>query len=256
MLLLKEGFPESDELVLCTVTKIFHNGVFVDLDEYAKGGMIHISEVSPGRIRNIRDFVVEGKKVVCKILRVDDVKGHIDLSLRRVNEGQKKLKINEIKSEQRAEKIIEFAAKKLNLDVKKLYFDIYNKISDKYLSVFLCFEDVVKGNIALEKLPLDKKTADILTELVKERMKPSIVFVGGNLKLKTYASDGVEIIKETLRKLSGGGIGIVYGGGGKYKIMAKAAEYKDAEKILDKSVSDTISFIEEKGGEGEFVKKE
>src|SRR3990167_8225509 len=121
MLLKKEGFPEEDELVLCTVTKIFHNGVFVDLDEYAKGGMIHISEVSPGRIRNIRDFVVEGKKVVCKVLRVDGEKGHIDLSLRRVNEGQKKIKINEIKMEQRAEKIIEFAAKKLSIDFKKFY---------------------------------------------------------------------------------------------------------------------------------------
>ncbi len=106
MLLKREGFPEEDELVLCTVTNIFHHGVFVNVEEYGKGGMIHISEVSPGRIRNIRDFVREGKKVVCKVLRVNEEKGYIDLSLRRVNERQRKEKINEIKQEQKAEKII------------------------------------------------------------------------------------------------------------------------------------------------------
>src|SRR3989338_989205 len=213
MFLKKEGFPEEDELVICTVTKVQFHSVFCNLDEYDKGAMIHISEVSPGRIRNIRDFVVEGKKVVCKVLRVDNEKGHIDLSLRRVNEGQKKVKLNEIKMEQRAEKIIEFAAKKLNIDFKKLYSEIYKKVVDKYLSIYLCFEDVVKGNLSLEKLPLDKKTADILTELVKDRMKPSEVFVGGEIRMKTYAPDGVEIIKETLEKLSNkGSVEIIYGG--------------------------------------------
>ena len=93
MLLKKEGFPEEDELVICTVTSVHHSSVFTNLDEYGRTGLIHISEISPGRIRNIRDYVVEGKKVVCKVLRVDKEKGHIDLSLRRVKEMQKKNKV-------------------------------------------------------------------------------------------------------------------------------------------------------------------
>ncbi len=101
MLYKREGMPEEDELVLCTVTAVHGHSVFAKLDEYGKTGMIHISEVSPGRIRNIRDYVVEGKKIVCKVLRIDKVKGHIDLSLRRVNAGQKKNKTNEIKQEQK-----------------------------------------------------------------------------------------------------------------------------------------------------------
>src|SRR3989339_141609 len=162
MLLKKEGFPEEDELVLCTVTKIFHNGVFVDLDEYNKGGMIHISEVSPGRIRTLSDFVKEGKKVVCKVLRIDQEKGHIDLSLRRVNEGQKKEKINEIKHEQKAEKTIELAAKKLSITVEKLYDEISSKIIEKYGLIYLCFEDIVKGETSLEALGIPKQKADVL----------------------------------------------------------------------------------------------
>ena len=94
MLLKKQGLPEDDELVLCTVTKIHFHSVFVNLDEYNMSAMIHISEIAPGRIRNIRDFVVEGKVIVCKVLRVDRERGHVDLSLRRVNDSQKRLKLD------------------------------------------------------------------------------------------------------------------------------------------------------------------
>ena len=111
MLLKKQGFPQEGELVLCTVTKIFGHSVFVTVDEYNRSGMINISEVSPGRIRNLRDFVVEGKKIVCFVLRVNQEKGHIDLSLRRVNDNQKRKKLESMQLEQKAEKMLEFVAK-------------------------------------------------------------------------------------------------------------------------------------------------
>ena len=124
MLFKKQGFPDEGDLVLCTVTSVQYHSVFVDMDEYGKSGMIHISEVSPGRIRNIRDFVKEGKKVVCKVLRINEEKGHIDLSLRRVNESEKRRKIDEIKKEQDSEKIVEIAAGKIGVKTEQLYNEI------------------------------------------------------------------------------------------------------------------------------------
>src|SRR3990167_5178204 len=115
MLFKKQGFPEEGDLILCTVTSVQFHSVFVDLDEYGRNGMIHISEVAPGRIRNIRDYVKENKKVVCKVLKINREKGYIDISLRRVNEKEKKRKIEEMKREQLAEKIAEQAAAKLGL---------------------------------------------------------------------------------------------------------------------------------------------
>lgn len=257
MLLKKKGFPEEDELVLCTVTNVFHNGVFVDADEYGRSGMIHISEVSPGRIRNMRDFVEEGKKIVCKVLRVDKEKGHIDLSLRRVNERQKKEKVNEIKQEQKAEKIMEFAAKKLSRDIKQFYNDVSQKILEKYGLINLCFEDIVKGNTSFEKLGIDKAISDVLTECVRERMKPTEVFVEKQLMLKSYLPDGVDIIKGALKEaLYKDDITILYEGAGRYKVKVKSGEYKDAEKILEKSISKAIDFMESHGSEGEIIKAE
>ena len=157
MLYRKQGFPEEGELVICTIGKVHFHTVFVKLDEYDKQGVIHISEISPGRIRNIRDYVKEGKKVICKILRVDKEKGHVDLSLRRVTDMQRKAKNNEIKQEQLAEKIVEQVAKKLKKNLHVFYDDITSKVFNKYPSLFECFNDFALENTDLKEFKIDSK---------------------------------------------------------------------------------------------------
>lgn len=259
MLYVKEGFPEEGELVLCNVSKIQFHSVFVNIDEYRKQGMIHISEISPGRIRNIRDYVVEGKVVVCKVLRVDKKKGYIDLSLRRVTEKQKKLKIDEIKQEQVAEKIIEFMAKEHNQGVKELYKKISTPIFEKYDSLHGCFLDVVNGKGKLDKMDLDEETVKELTALIQQRIKKPEVNIKGDLILTSYAPDGVGVIKESIgRAMKKGGdpLMIKYVGAGKYSVMIKAEDYKTAEKVLNDSVNAALKYIEKNEGEGEFVREE
>ena len=259
MLFKKQGFPEENDLVMCTVTKVQYHSVFVDLDEYNKAGMIHISEVSPGRIRNIRDFVKEGKKVVCLVLRINTEKGHIDLSLRRVNEGQKRAKVGEIKRGQMAEKIIEFVAKKLNNDVRELYKEVSEKILTKYDSLYGCFEEVVSNECSLEKLGLEKAVANDLEEAIKQRVKEAEVKIEGRLKLVSYEPDGIDIIKEALKKAKDIGkdnFGVKYLGGGNYGIEVEAKDFKEAEKILKNVTEETLKFIKEKKGEGEFIRLE
>ncbi len=257
MLLKKEGFPEEDELVMCTVTKVQFHSVFVTLDEYDKGGMIHISEVSPGRIRNIRDFVREGKKVVCKVLRVNTEKGHIDLSLRRVTETQKRSKVDELKQEQKAEKILEFVAKDMSTDIKKLYATINENISKNYASLNEFFEKVVSDNSLIKDSGLDAKAAKKLEEAIKLRMKEASVKIDGKLKLTSFEPNGIDAVKEALEK--GQDIGkdkvmIKYLGGGSYSISVTGSNYKEAEKML-KEVSETIlSQIEASNGTGEFAR--
>jgi len=90
----RSGWPEEDELVVCSVVKVTDFGAFVELDEYGrKEGLIHISEVASGWVKYIRDHVREGQKIVCKVLYVDESKHHIDLSLKDVNEHQRREKI-------------------------------------------------------------------------------------------------------------------------------------------------------------------
>ena len=171
MLYKKQGNPEAGDIVLCTVKKILFHSVFVSLDDYEnKEGMIHISEISPGRIRNIRDFVKEGKKIVCKILKVHEDKNHIDLSLRRVNNSERIEKSNEIKQELKAEKLLETVAKKLNKSVQELYKEVGEKIVQEYGSLNIGFQSIALENTEIKDLKLPKKTEDIFIEIIMIRL--------------------------------------------------------------------------------------
>ena len=59
------------------------------------------------------NYVKEGKKIVCKVLRVNAERKQFDLSLRRVSVAMRKKKNEEAKLEQKSYKILEnFSASK------------------------------------------------------------------------------------------------------------------------------------------------
>ncbi len=255
----RTGYPEEGELVLCTVTKIHFHSVFVRLDEYNRSGMIHISEISPGRIRNISDYVKEGKVVVCVVLRINREKDHIDLSLRRVNEIQKRLKTNTIKQEQIAEKIIEFVAEKLKKDPLKLYDEIAPSILERYDYLHTCFEELIEGKVKLTEFKIDKDVLPLLEEVIRQRIKPREVTIEGDLFLKTFVWDGIEVIKKALAEVQGvsNTIKIKYLGAGKYHLSITAKEYKDAEKTLKEAIDRGMKVVAAtEGGEARFDRKE
>ena len=250
MLYHKEGLPEENELVMCTITNVQYNSVFCKLDEYQKSGMIHISEVSPGRIRNIRDYVSEGKKVVCKILRVDEEKGHIDLSLRRVTENQKRAKAAEMKQELKAEKLLEFYAKQVNQDIKKLYKEVAQPILQNYEYLHVAFDDLVTEQITLEELKVPKEHAQKLSDLIKEKISPPSVTIKGALAVTTYHTDGVEAVKEALVKaqsVNKDQVTIKYLGNGKYQLQVTSPDYEHAEPLLEQAIQAAQEVIDTKG---------
>ncbi|MEM4245524.1 MAG: S1 RNA-binding domain-containing protein, partial [Candidatus Nanoarchaeia archaeon] len=185
----KQGIPEEEEYVICTVKKIFPHSIFVDLDEYEnKEAIIHISEISPGRIRNIRDFVKEGRKLVCKVLRVDKEKNQIDLSLRRVPLSVKKQKNDEYKQEQRAEKILEVVAHKTKTSIEELYKEFGKNIVEQYGNFNNFFQEYVAGKTTLEHAKIPKKYQKALEEVVKEKIKPIKIKVEKIISLTSESS--------------------------------------------------------------------
>ncbi len=257
MLFRKEGFPEDGELVIVTITSVQHHTVFVTLDEYGnRTGIIHISEIASGRIRNIRDYVIEGKKVVCKVLRINQERGHIDLSLRRVNDAQRRMKNDQLKKEQLAEKIIEFVANDFKKPLEEIYRPIAKKVLEKYPYVYSCFEDVIAGNFELKNLGLDKAIADKLDETVRQRIKPPQVIINGMFTLISYVPDGVDRIREVLKQAVMPGVTIKYLGGGKYKATFVAEDFKAAEEIVKKVTDVIVPSFQKSGGEASFAREE
>ncbi len=70
------------------VTGITKFGAFVDL-EGGKTGMVHISEVAPTYVNDIKDYLTEGQTVKVKILTIGE-DGKISLSIKKALPQQRK----------------------------------------------------------------------------------------------------------------------------------------------------------------------
>ncbi len=257
-----KDYPESGELVITTVKDIFNQGAFVTLDEYGnKKGLLHISEMSLKWVRNIRDYVKERQKVVLQVLNVKPERGHIDLSLRRVSDYQRKLKLKEVKEKQRAKKFLELLKVKLKLSAKDLE-KISKEILKEYGTIYEGLEDMSLHEEAIKKIDLDKKWKKQLLELVKKNIKPSLVEIDGYLNLESYEPNGVKIIKKSLQEIESHplqegveGIKVEYISAPNYRVKVKAKDYKIAEKTLKDSTEKAIDYIKKHHGQGEFQRE-
>lgn len=64
-----------------TVSKLMDFGAFVELEPGVEG-LVHISELSHGRVFRVRDIVSEGQKVEVKVLSIDTEQQRISLSMK------------------------------------------------------------------------------------------------------------------------------------------------------------------------------
>jgi len=205
---------EERQLVLCTVKKIIGNTVFVDIEGDGEGTIV-TSEVAPGRIRNLRDYVVPNKKLVCKVLRISQ--NHLDLSLRRVTSKEKSDFLEKHKQEKTSIAILKVAIKNENLIEK-----IRKEGATEFLKRAREDESVLKI--------LNKEEAEKLKKILSEK-KEKEKEVKKEFKLACLKPNGVKIIKKILNY-----DGIKYLAASKYSLIVKAKDFKQAnhesERIL------------------------
>ncbi|MEA3325593.1 MAG: translation initiation factor IF-2 subunit alpha [Euryarchaeota archaeon] len=251
-------WPSQGDLVVCTVAKVMDFGVFAELDEYGrKEGLIHISEVAAGWVKYIRDYLREGQKIVCKVLSVNPKRGHIDLSYKDVNEHQRRDKIQEWKSELRAEKWLSFAIGDETVERK-----LADTILDSFGSLYNAFEEtVMSGRPVLINAGIDEEYAIKIEEVAIENVKIPSVDITGFVDLTCPAPDGVDAIKRSLATAAivnddHVALEISYVGAPRYRIHVTAPDYKLAERILKESAKRAIDEIEHLDGEGTFHRHE
>lgn len=265
MIIKKKGFPEEGEFVICTVTRILPYGAFVSLEEYDKDGFIPIGEIASIWVRNIRDYIKENQKAVAKVLSIDRRKGHIDLSIRRVNDFQRKKKLEEWKRLQKAFKLLELAGRKIGKSVDELYYGLGVKFEEKFGELYAGFEEAVRGNReAVELIP--EEFREEVISIARENVTIPKVKISGFLELKSYAWNGVEIVKEALKKAkqaaseekaeNEASVEILYMSPPRYKLSVIADNYKIAEKILKKAYENAINYIIREKGEARFIREE
>jgi len=253
------GYPEPGDLVVGRVDEIEDFGVFIDLLEYEqKRGLCHISEVASGWIKNVRDHVNTDQRVVAKVLDVDESAQQIDLSLKDVNDHQRKDKIQEWKNEQKADNWMELAFGE-GIDDEQ-YTGVANELLAAFGSMYAGFEAAaIHGVETLEETDLDDDEVEAIVETARENVSVPYVNVTGYVSLEVPAGDGVDTIKQALQAAEGNGevpeevdLEVTYVGSPEYRIEVRAPDYKTAESHLEASADRARAVVTEHGGAARF----
>lgn len=110
------------EIVEGTVKTITNFGAFVDLGE-GRTGLVHISEIADGYVKDVSEFLSQDQKVKVKILNVDEANKKITLSIKKVNESRPASdhsKRNEMSFEDRLSKFLKDSEERQS-DVKRSF---------------------------------------------------------------------------------------------------------------------------------------
>ncbi|MCW4004164.1 MAG: translation initiation factor IF-2 subunit alpha [Candidatus Bathyarchaeota archaeon] len=253
----KPQWPEPGDLVIATIETVTDYGAYAKLDEYEKRGLLHVSEISSSWIRNIRDFVREGQKVVLKVLRVDPEKGHIDLSLRRVTKRERIEKILSWKKERKAEALIRGVAEKVGLTSEEVYQKAGTIVEEKF-GLYEGFEKAaIEGPEALTEIGVPENIAKAFAQVAQERIHVKMVKVKGVLEIRCMKPNGVKLIKDAFKnakkeKIKDANIKFYVIAAPKYSIEVLAENYKRAEEVMQKTAENVITNITKVGGQGTF----
>jgi translation initiation factor 2 alpha subunit (eIF-2alpha) len=212
---------EQNQIVLCTVDKILGTTVFVKIDGGGEGTLT-TSEISPGRIRNLRDYVVPGKKIVCKILSIKGDK--IYLSLRRVKQNEKKELLDKLSKDKSLKAILKTVLK----DKSK---EVIEKIEEHY-SITDFFEETKENPKLVEKYTSKTDAEKILKILETKKDKPKeIKYI---INLSSNAPDGINTIKSILQNATKESqVQIIYLAAGRYRISLTGKDFKEIKTHIN-----------------------
>jgi len=217
---------EEGDVVLCTVERIMGTVVSVKIhpSESNKSeleGSIITAEIAPGRIRNLREYVVPKKMIVCKIIRISPDRRHIDLSLRRVTGKERKEVMDNYKAEKNSESILKGI-------LKEKAEPIIEKIREKS-SLLEFLEKSKTDSKELEKLAGKENTSKIIEVIKKQKIKEKAI--KKEISLRSSKPNGLETIKKILL-VNNKAIEIKYLAPGRYTLKIISSDFKKANSEM------------------------
>lgn len=241
-----EEKPDEGSLVVIEIEDINPHSVYGKLEEYpGKEGLIHISEVSRSWVRDIKKHVKEGEKEVALVLGEED-SGQLSLSLKRVNEKQKREKMQEWNKEKKADKFIEKVAEKVGEEPEELYEKLAFPLQEEFGNTFDGFEAAVVDRKEVEEL-IDEKYIDAVAEVAEKNISLKRVKLEGEMEIEVPSGTGIKVIKNALATEKDG-VEISYISAPKYEINVWGRNQEQAKKRMENQVDEIRDRIEEANG--------
>jgi translation initiation factor 2 subunit 1 len=168
----KNKYPSVDDIVLVTIKKITDIGVYVSLLEYDNiEGMISISELSRKRIKSIKQVVTIGKTEVVVVIKIDEEKGYIDLSKKRVTLDEKDECTNNYAKSKTVHGIMQHISMKTDKDLISLYESFGWLLYDNYGHAYNALKLSINDSKIIDTLSIDDNVKTELLNITTKRFK-------------------------------------------------------------------------------------
>ncbi|KAF7816510.1 eukaryotic translation initiation factor 2 subunit alpha-like protein [Senna tora] len=217
-------YPEVGMAVMIQLKSISETSAYVSLLEYDNiEGMILFSELSRRLIRGVRSIIKVSHPEPVMVLRVDEDKGYIDLSKRRVTEEDIEACVERYDKSKLVHSIMRHVAEAMDIDLEELYIHIGWPLYRKYGHAFEAFKIIVRDpDSVLNSLTREVKDPDgkeatkvvpavsgelkkALVKNIQRRMTPQPVKIRADIEMKCFHFDGVLHIKEAMRRAEAAG---------------------------------------------------
>ena len=243
--------PREGELVICRITRINPNSAFAELVEYERTGMIHVSEVAARWVRDIREFIKESQFVVCRVIRVEG--DHVSLSIKRVRQEEASSKMNEFKRENKAEKLLELAAKSIGKTPEQAFHEVGFGLQEEFGSLSKAFEIAWRNPELFRAKGVPAAWLQPILDIVKKAYSDKTYELKAELNLMCYASNGIEIIRDALSKaVKENDIEVKYISAPKYMLVARGKNYKEIEATISRAAASITAEINKCKGDCTF----
>tara|TARA_S200000501_G_scaffold62156_2_gene52807 strand:+ start:4510 stop:5301 length:792 start_codon:yes stop_codon:yes gene_type:complete len=248
--------PEEGELVVVTVKSVKQNGVYVDFDEFPGiEGFIFIGEVASGWVKNIRAFVRDGQRLICKVMRTRKDGSSLELSLKSVSEERRRDRLQEWKNEQRSNQLLKVLSEKVgwNEETREEY---YEELVESFGTLYSSFEEAATNENALLDAGFEGPWIKEFIDIAVENIIPPFVEIRGNFTISINVPNGINVIKDALNSVEEFSseedeisVSCFYNGAPEYRIELKAPDFKTAEDLWVNVSNTVVNHITENGGE-------
>lgn len=205
-------FPEVDDVVVVQVKRIVAMGAYVSLLEYdGREGMMLLSELSKRRIRSVAKLLKVGRTEICMVMRADLDKGYVDLSKRRVDPEDSKLKQEQFARAKAVHGVIAHVAQLHEVECDELSKKISWPLNIKYQDAHEAFKKHINEEIDMWKEidfsepgvdltdKMDAIKADIEISL-RRRLITQALRIRAKIDVSCSLFEGIDAIKESLLK--------------------------------------------------------
>ncbi|KAL8135153.1 eukaryotic translation initiation factor 2 subunit alpha homolog [Apium graveolens] len=219
-------YPQVDMAVMIQVKSIGEMCAYVSLLEYNNiEGMILLSELSRRRIRSINSLIKVGRTEPVMVLHVDEEKGYVNLSKRRVSEEDIQICEDRYNKSKLVHSIMRHVAETMEVDLEDLYLYVGWPLYRKYGHAFEAFKLIVNdpdsiintltrevkeisadGQEVTKVVPaMSEEVKMSLIKDIRRRMTPQPLKIRADVEMKCFQFDGVLHIKAAMRKAEAAG---------------------------------------------------